>query len=126
MRPPALDAGPFAPRDGDRDHLGEHGMEEPAEPDALATPLVADPVHPVVPVAGADQRQAVRTDGQAGLDRPGAVLEQGRRFSGEFRQVVRVVLAGTDRRALDERHRLVEDGRLAGDRDVPADDVRQP
>ena len=38
----------------------ERRVEQPAEPDALALAQFADAVHAVVPVAGADQRQAVR------------------------------------------------------------------
>ena len=45
----------------DRREVVQHGHEEPAEPHALAAALVADAVHAVVPVAGADQRQPVRT-----------------------------------------------------------------
>ena len=49
---------------------------EPGQPDAFALAAFADPVHPVVPVARADQRQAVSAAVEADVDRPRAVLEQ--------------------------------------------------
>ena len=42
------------------DHPLEDVVEEEAEPDALAAALAADLIEPVVPVAGAHQRQPVR------------------------------------------------------------------
>ena len=48
---------------GHRREALEGRMEKPPEPDALAAPGRADPVHPVVPVARADQGEAVRADG---------------------------------------------------------------
>ena len=62
-------------------------MEEEAEPGALAAALPAHAVHAVVPVAAADERQAVRAGGQALVDRAQAVLEEraalgGRRAAG--------------------------------------------
>ena len=94
-------------------------MQEPAEPDALAPAALADPVHAVVPVAGADQRQAVRA-GQSRLlvEAARAVLEERRRLVGRPRLEERVVLAGRERRALEERNDLVEDRRVAGRLDV--------
>ena len=62
----------------DRGPLGQGRVEEPAEPDALAPPLLADSVHPVVPVAGPDERKAVTSNGQAPVERAGAVLEERR------------------------------------------------
>ena len=42
--------------------FGEHGVKEPSEPDALTLSFGADLVHPIVPIPGADQRQAVGSD----------------------------------------------------------------
>ncbi len=50
--------------------------EEPGEPDALAFAAGADEAHPVVPVAGAHQRQSVRTGREADVQRAHAVVVQ--------------------------------------------------
>ena len=39
--------------------LLDHAPQEPAEPDALAAATDPNPIHPIVPVAGADPRQTV-------------------------------------------------------------------
>ena len=49
---------------------------EPGQPDAFALPVFADAVHPVIPVACADERQAVRPAVEADVDGARAVLEQ--------------------------------------------------
>jgi hypothetical protein len=54
----------------------ERRVEEPSEPHALASPPVADAVHPVVPITGADQRQAMLADVQAPVERTSAMLEE--------------------------------------------------
>ena len=59
---PASRASVLAARLGDRRERGQDDVQEPAQPDALAAALVADPVHAVVPVARPDQRQAVGAD----------------------------------------------------------------
>jgi len=69
-------------------------VQEPAEPHALAFACLADPVHPVVPIAGTHQRQAVLADAEARVERERAVLEQRSAFVRDCRLEVRVVLAG--------------------------------
>ena len=51
-------------------------MQEPAEPHALAAAVLADAVHAVVPVAGADQRQAMLAHLERALEAAAAVLEE--------------------------------------------------
>ena len=85
--------------------------QEPGEPDRFAPAFVADPVHAVVPVARAHQRQAVRADGQAVVDRPGAVLVDAGQFGAPVRHVIRVLGARRHRHAFEERHALVEHAR---------------
>ena len=48
-----------------RAELAQHFVQEEAQPHALALALDAHAVHAVVPVAGADQRQAVRAESRA-------------------------------------------------------------
>ncbi len=48
--------------------------QEPAQPNTFAFSAFANPVHPVVPVAGAHQRQAVGAMGQAAIKGAGAML----------------------------------------------------
>ena len=75
------------------------GVQEPAQPDALALARLADAVHAVVPVAGADQRQAVRAGGEAEVEAARAMLEQRRRLVGLVGLEVEIVLAGPQRAA---------------------------
>ena len=61
---------------GKRGEGVDDGAEKPAQPDALALALLADPVHAVIPVAGAHQGQAVRADWRGSVDGPRAMLVQ--------------------------------------------------
>ena len=70
----------------------QHAVQEEAEPGALAAPRGPDAVHAVVPVAGAEERKAVRARGQALVDRAQAVLEERAVFGGHARQSVGFVL----------------------------------
>jgi hypothetical protein len=71
LRIRALGAGLGPGREG-----GKDGVQEPTQPDALASTLATDPVHAVVPVAATDQRESVSTDCQAPLDGRHAVVEK--------------------------------------------------
>jgi hypothetical protein len=44
--------------------LLEHFKQEKGQPDAFAFAVLAHQIHAVVPVAGPDQRQAVRTESE--------------------------------------------------------------
>lgn len=62
---------------GQRGEQVDGAHQQPAEPDAFALPLGANPVHAVVPVAGADQRQTVFAGKlQALVDTQSAMFEQ--------------------------------------------------
>ena len=74
--PPARRPGPLAAGLRDRRERGQDGIQEPAQPDALAPALVAYPVHAVVPVARPDQRQPVGADFEAPVERRRTVVEQ--------------------------------------------------
>ena len=120
-------AASLAARVGDRGERGQDRVQEPAQPDALAATLVADPVHPVVPVARPDQRQAVRADAPGWRRSPGrnartATPTPTERSGWKYASSWPARSGG----AVDERHRLVEDARVAGDRHVAIDRVRQP
>ncbi len=53
-------------------------MQEPAQPHALAAAVFTDAVHAVVPVAGADERQAVLAHVERAFESAAAMLEQRR------------------------------------------------
>src|SRR3989337_1157375 len=91
-----------------RRERGKRRMQEPAEPDALAPAPLADPVHAVVPVARADQRQAVLAAGETLIEPARAVLEERRALFREHGLEVGVVLARPERPALEERNGLVQ------------------
>ena len=89
----------------------QRGVQKPAEPDALAAARGADPVHAVVPVAGAEQRQAVRADGQARIQRAHAMLIQARRAESPRARRISSWLSARKRAAREERHVLIEHAR---------------
>src|SRR5262245_9683882 len=93
-------------------------MEKPAEPDALAHTLGADPIHPVVPVAGAHERKAVTSDREAPVERASAVLEErGALRRNRGLEIGFEALVGK-RRPIDERNLFVKYGRVPRDGDV--------
>jgi hypothetical protein len=64
-------------RVGERREDRDGAQEQPPQPDALALATLADPVHAVVPVACADQRQAVGAGQlEALVKASGAMLEE--------------------------------------------------
>ena len=111
---------------GDARELAEVGVEEPAEPDALALAVRTDAVHAVVPVSRAHERQSMTPDREAPIEGPRAVLEEGRGFGGHLRLEVTIDLARRERRRRKKRHRLVEHAAVAGDLEVVVRRVGEP
>ncbi len=111
---------------GEPGELPEVGVEEPGEPDALALPLAADAVHSVVPVSGPHQRQAVRPDGEAAVERAGAVLEERPDLGGDLGHEEPLQFLGLQRLAAQERHAVVEHARVPRDLEVVRDGVGEP
>ena len=72
--PPVRRPRRIAARIGDACEGVERGVQQPAKPDTLAATAFADAVHAIVPIAAADQRQAMAADRQAGVQRTGAML----------------------------------------------------
>ena len=110
-------------------HLGkahQHLVEEEAEPDALAPALVSNPVHAVVPVAGAHQRQAMLAEPQAVHDGAHAMVVEARRLLRLAGQIVVGVVLATDQTAVQEPGRLVEHPGVARGQDIAAGRQRQP
>ena len=89
-------------------------------------PPCADPVHAVVPVAGADQWETVGADAKTAIDRCCTMVVEGPLPRRWFRLEVQVVLIELEERSLQKRDRLVEDGIVGGDGEVAVDRVRQP
>src|SRR5207245_1173559 len=85
------------------DELLQHRVQEPPEPDAFAAALVPDPVHPVVPIATADQRKAVGASRKALVDGAHTMVEEGSRFGGTPPLPVGLRLPGGVHRSLQER-----------------------
>ena len=67
----------------ERNEIRDGGVQKPTQPYAFALPARADPVHAVVPVAAADQRQAVPSDRKAAIETPSAVFEKRGALSSE-------------------------------------------
>ncbi len=76
MGSPAIRTRTLTARLRDRGKGSQDGVQEPAQPDALAPAHIAHPVHAVVPVAGPDERQPVRTDDEASVNSRHAVVEK--------------------------------------------------
>src|SRR3546814_607733 len=102
------------------------GAQEPAQPRTLAPALFADAVHAVVPVAGTEQRQVVRTQRQAGVDGARAVFVQAGVGVGGGRPVVGFVHAWFEFGSFDEGLARVEHRGVAGRVHVVAGNERQP
>jgi hypothetical protein len=100
--------GSVAPRLGVRGEAPKRGGEEPGEPHALSPSLDPDPVHPVVPVAGSDEWQAVRPRGAGPPEGADTVLVQAGAFPGDLGQIVDLVLLRPEGAHPEERHLLVE------------------
>ncbi len=127
MAGPALGAGLVTAFLGNWQEAAQRGGEEPAEPDARALALDPDAIHPVVPVAAEDQRQAVLPGAlDREIERAGAVLIEAGLGLGRFRLEEAVMLAGLEGRALDEGDLLVEDGAIAADRAVMRGRMAKP
>ena len=101
-------------------------MKKPSEPDALAFSCGADPVHPIVPVSRADQRQPVAAHRQTAIERARAVLEQGAALRGHARLEIQIFLPRRERRPVEEGNDLVENSEIVGDFQVLNDHIRQP
>ncbi|MNP10505.1 hypothetical protein D3C76_1026580 [compost metagenome] len=87
---------------------------------------MADPVHPVVPVARADQGQAVAAALQAVFDGPYTMLIEAF-FEVRFaRQVVVRLLPGIERAAFKVAHGLGQHAEVASDADIVTGRQRQP
>src|ERR1700722_17369750 len=111
---------------GQRRERCQRRLQEPAESDALAFALLADAVHPVVPVAGAEQRQAVLSDLQSMIDSSGTMLEKRLGLCRDLSHEECVMLLGVQRTAFEKRDLLVEYCRIAGCFDVLDGAVGEP
>ncbi len=89
-------------------------------------PAMPDPIHAVVPIAGAEQRQAVRTNCQARVKRADAVLEQRRRISPMAGRRKCLLDRRRQRTAAQEGHGFVEHRQIARDFKIVGDDEGQP
>ena len=87
---------------------------------------MADTIHPIVPVARTDQRQAVRAVLHRAIDGPDRMLEQRRLLVGDRWEVVDFRLAGLERRRFEERHDFVQHRCIAGPPDIDGDGIREP
>lgn len=58
------------------DKVRQDAMQKEPEPSAFSASFLADAVHPVVPIAGAEKREPMRSCRRATIDRSGAMLEQ--------------------------------------------------
>ena len=101
--------------------------EEESHPDARALPLAPKSVDAVVPIACAQQRQAVLAHVlERVFDREPRMLVDRRRLSRNARDDDPGVLVLGDRRPFEERRRLVEHRRVALLAHVASEHIREP
>src|SRR5579863_9987587 len=93
MNAPLFRALMFAARIRNLGKLPQNRVQKPAEPYAFAFTVLADAIHAVVPIAGAHQRQAVRTKTEAAIQGSRAMLEQRRASLRNARLKIRFFLA---------------------------------
>ncbi|MNE00643.1 hypothetical protein D3C80_930580 [compost metagenome] len=118
--------GAVALAQGDAAECPQHLMAKEAQPHAFALPLFADPVHAVVPVAAAHQRQAMGAALQGVAEGTLTMLVQALgqgRLSG---QIVVGLFTGIECTAFQIAGRLVKHGVVPGNLYVAAGGQRQP
>ena len=108
----------FLPCIGQRCEGGQRGVQKPRKPHALALAPLPHPVHAVIPVAGADQRQAMHAVRKAVVQRTRAVLEHGGGVIGHGRLEERVMFVRPQLLAFQKRHFLIQQRGVAADGDV--------
>src|SRR5687768_8928104 len=101
-------------------------MQEPPEPDALALPSRAHPIHAIVPVSGPYQWQPVRPHSETALKRARAVLEQRCTLIGTVREKEIVGFLREQRRTFEKRHELIEYGNVTRYVNVMRHAITQP
>ena len=101
-------------------------MKEEAKPRAFASPFRPDAVHAVVPIAAADEREAVGSDGEALVDRPNAVFEERPVLGRHARLAVGLVRVWREQRRFQKRHALVQHAHVASRADIFRRHIRQP
>src|SRR5688572_2896525 len=101
-------------------------VEEPAHPYTLALSFVTYSIHSIIPVAGADQRQAMASQREASIDGARAVLEHGGAIGGYFRREVGLALAFREWLSFQKGHNLFEHVRITSRLNVVRDGIRQP
>jgi hypothetical protein len=111
---------------GEGGEVEEDAPEEEGEPDAFAFSFVADAVHAVVPVAGADEGEVVGAGGSGAADGADAVVVEGGGFVGGAGEVVDGFFVGGEGAGVEEGGGFVEDAGVAGGGDVAGGDVGEP
>ena len=106
--------------------LREHVVKEKGEPDTFAAAFFSHQVHPVIPIAGAHQGQAVLAEFQSVLDRAHAMLVERGRFLGAIRQIVIGFLFRHNRTGFEKGNLFIEHARVRDAGNVAAGDVGQP
>ena len=112
---------------GKRRHHVDRGDHQPAKPDAGARPALADAVHPVIPVAGTDQRHPVFTRQVNGLIQPTRTVfkQAGTRLRyGRLKEIV--VRTGRDRWPLQKRQFLIQNALIAGYGNIAGHAIAKP
>ena len=106
--------------------LPEYFTKEKAQPDAFPFAMLTDHVHAIVPVSGADERQAALAEGESSQDRAHAVLIQ---TGGFFRPVWQIVVRVIPRiylPAFKELNGFIQHAGVAGAQHVTARRQGQP
>ena len=111
---------------GEFGELHQHIVEEESQPDAFAASMFADEIHAVVPIAAADEREAVGAEFEAVIDGAHAVLVERGGFSGVAWKIVVGFLLGFDRASFEEGDAFVEHAGVVEAEDVAAGGIGEP
>ena len=104
----------------------EHFIQEKSQPHAFALAVFAHQVHAVVPVTGADERQAVLAEFEAVHDGSDTVFVKARRLFRAPGQIVVGVFIRAYRAALDEVDGLIQHAGVPCVQNIAARRERQP
>ena len=118
--------GRVAVKPGQACELLQHFTQEKPQPDTFSFAVFAHHVHAIVPVAGADQWQAVRAGRESAFNGANAVLIQARRLLGSTGQIVIRVVVGIDQSAVEKVCGFVQHTGVAGTQHIAAGCQWQP
>ena len=123
---PALGARTVTTLMGQRRKVGHQLTQEPTQPDRFALSFNAYPVHAIVPVAAAHQRQSVAADPKAAVNGTGRMFKHRGPLGADGGRVIGIFSTARNGRAFKKRDLLVQQRGVARGSQVKHTGVGQP